>query len=166
MSGVKQTSATARECATELLEAVPLVMRVLRAHARGESSPELSMPQFRALAFVGRNEGAMLLDVAAFLGLTPPAASKLVDGLVAAGLVTRKVGASDRRCMALTLRPGGRCIYRRAVESAERFLAEHLAVLGPAARGEVVRAMRALRSIFDDPPEVRAATAGRNAAGT
>lgn len=155
---MKQATATARECATEVLEAVPLVMRVLRAHARSESSPELSMPQFRALAFVGRNEGAMLVDVAAFLGLTAPAASKLVDGLVAAGLVAREAGVSDRRCVALKLKAGGRRIYRRAVESAEQYLAEHLADLNPEARGEVLRAMKAMRSIFDDPPEVCNAT--------
>lgn len=122
------------------------------------------MPQFRALAFVGRNEGAMLADVAAFLGLTPPAVSKLVDGLVAAGLVAREAGASDRRCVALKLKAGGRRIYRRAVESAEQYLAEHLAVLSPNARGEVLRAMKAMRSVFDDPPEVRnTAVAKKNA---
>lgn len=136
-------------------------MRVLRAHARGESSPEISMPQFRTLAFVGRNEGAMLADVAAFLGLTPPAASKLVDGLVAAGLVAREAGTSDRRRVALKLKPGGRRIYQRAVESAEQYLAKHLAALKPDVRGELLRSMQALRSIFDDPPEVRSAAALR-----
>src|SRR5262249_47564457 len=147
--------AMTRECAAEVLETVPIVMRVLRAHARGESSPDLSMPQFRALAFVGRNEGAMLSDVALFLGLTPPAASKLVDGLVDGGLVLREAGTSDRRRLALKLQAAGRRIYERAVESAEQYLSDHLSALKPDARGEVLRAMRALRSIFDDPPEVR-----------
>ena len=154
---MKQNTATIRQCASEVLETVPLVMRVLRSHAQSESSPELSMAQFRALAFVGRNEGAMLADVAAFLGLTPPAASKLVDGLVAAGLVAREAGITDRRRVALKLNAGGRRIYQRAVESAEQYLAEHLAALNSIARGEVLRAMQALRSIFDDPPEVRSA---------
>ena len=59
-----------RDCAAELLEVVPLMMRVIRAKVRAHSSPELSVPQFRALAFLGRNEGAMLGDVATFLVLT------------------------------------------------------------------------------------------------
>ena len=119
------------------------------------------MPQFRTLAFVGRNEGAMLADVAAFLGLTPSAASKLVEGLVAAGLVIREAGTNDRRRVALKLKAGGRRIYQRAVESAEELLARHLGALKPGMRGEVLRAMQALRSIFDDPPEVRSAAAGK-----
>lgn len=158
---MKRNTVTARQCAAEVLETIPLVMRVLRAHAQSESSPDLTMPQFRALAFVGRNEGAMLSDVAAFLGLTPPAASKLVDGLVAARLLTREIGTGDRRRVALKLNAGGRRIYQRAVESAEQYLAEHLAKLKPGMRGDVIRAMQALRSIFDDPPEVRNAAAGK-----
>lgn len=113
------------------------------------------MPQFRTLAFIGRNEDAMLADVAVFLGLTPPATSKLVDGLVTAGLVARTAGTDDRRRVALKLKPGGRRIYQRAVESAECFLAEHLAALKAGVRGELLRSMQALRSIFDDPPEIR-----------
>ena len=158
---MKRTTVTARQCATEVLETVPLVMRVLRAHAQSESSPDLTMPQFRALAFVGRNEGAMLSDVAAFLGLTPPAASKLVDGLVAARLLVREIGTGDRRRVSLKLNAGGRRIYQRAVESAEQYLAEHLAKLQPDVRAEVLRAMQALRSIFDDPPEVRSTATGK-----
>ncbi len=99
----------------------------------------------------------MLADVAAFLGLTPPAASKLVDGLVTARLLTREIGAGDRRRVALKLNAGGRRIYQRAVESSEQYLAAHFAKLEANVRGEVLRAMQALRSIFDDPPEVRSA---------
>ena len=161
---MKQVTATARQCAAEVLETVPLVMRVLRARAQAGGSPELSMPQLRSLAFVGRNEGAMLLDVAAFLGITAPAASKLVDGLVAAGLMGREAGTSDRRCVALRLRAAGRRIHRRAVESAEQYLAEHLEALKPGARGGLLRAMRVLRSIFDDPPEIHSAAAGNKTA--
>lgn len=159
---MKQITATTLQCATEVLETVPLVMRVLRAHVRGESSPELSMPQLRALAFVGRNEEAMLQDVAAFLGITAPAASKLVDGLVAAGLMARKAGTGDRRCVALKLKASGLRIHRRAVESAEQYLAEHLAVLKADVRREILRAMQVLRSIFDAPPKV--GTAGKKVA--
>src|SRR5580698_4517559 len=96
-----------RDCAAELLEVVPLMMRVIRAKVRSHSSPELTMPQFRALAFLGRNEGAMLGDVANFLTLTLSAASKLVDGLVTANLVTRESDTVDRRRIVLKLTPLG-----------------------------------------------------------
>jgi DNA-binding MarR family transcriptional regulator len=152
---VNQANATARECAAAVLEAVPHLMRVLRAQVRSESNPDLSMPQFRALAFVGRNAGAMLSDVATSLALTPPAASKLVDGLFTAGLLARETGSEDRRCVALKLTPAGRRKYDAAVRAAEQYLADRIGKLDAVSRGEVLRAMNTLHAIFDDPPEVR-----------
>ena len=40
-------------CANALLEIVPLIMRNIRAKVRRHSGPELSVAQFRALAFLG-----------------------------------------------------------------------------------------------------------------
>ncbi len=141
-------------CAAEILETVPLLMSVLRAHSRSASSPELSIPQFRALAFVGRNQGGMLCDVASFLGLTPPSASKLIDGLVAKRLLLRYAGTTDRRSISLSLTAAGRKIYERAVQSAEKFLADHLSQLAPSVLEEMRHSLEVLRSIFQ-PLEVR-----------
>lgn len=136
-------------------------MRVIRAQVRSRSSPELTMPQFRALAFLGRNEDPMLADVATFLGMTPPAASKLIDALVAAQLVNRGEGQSDRRRIALRLTTAGLLKYTQLVEDAESFLAERIQNLAPDTRSEVVRGLEALHSVFEDPSEVRRSTAKR-----
>jgi DNA-binding MarR family transcriptional regulator len=116
--------------------------------------PDLTIPQFRTLAFIGRNEGAMLGDVANFLALTPPSASKLVDGLFIAGLLARDQASDDRRRVELRLTDAGRRKYEAAVRASEAYLSERIERLGPAARGEVVRSMRALHALFEDPPEV------------
>ena len=147
--------ATAHECARTVLEVIPHLMRVIRMQVRDRSSPELTMPQFRTLAFLGRNKDAMLSDVAAFLGLTPPAASKLVDGLVSERLVAREIGTSDRRRVALTLTPLGRRKFAQVVDEAENYLGERIQHLEPGTRAEVVRALAALHAIFEDPAEVR-----------
>lgn len=150
---VNQSNATTRECATAVLEAVPHLMRVIRARVRSESNPDLSMPQFRTLAFVGRNPGAMLCDVAHFLAMTPPAASKLVEGLCSSSLIDRVAGNPDRRCVSLHLTARGRRKYDAAVRAAEDYLAGRIENLEPATRAEVLRSMRALQSLFEDPPE-------------
>jgi DNA-binding MarR family transcriptional regulator len=136
-------------------------MRVLRAQVRSKSMPELSIPQFRALAFLGRNAGAMLSDVANFLALTLPSASKMVDGLFSAGLVERLADTVDRRKIALSLTIAGREKYDAAVHAAEAFLASRLATLDGRQRDEVLRAMNLLHSLFDDPPETRRSAAAR-----
>jgi DNA-binding MarR family transcriptional regulator len=136
-------------------------MRVIRAQVRTRSSPELTIPQFRALAFVGRNDGPMLADVAAFLGLTPPAASKIIDVLVAEKHIVREEGSSDRRRIALRLTPAGRRKYQRVLEDAENYMAERIEQLDPDQRGEVIRGLEALHAIFEDPAEMRRSTAKR-----
>ena len=154
-------AASANDCARVVLEAVPHLMRVIRLQVRSRSSPELTMPQFRTLAFLGRNEDPMLADVATFLGLTPPAASKLVDTLVAAKLVTREEGMTDRRRIALKLTPAGLLRYTQLVDDAEAYLAERIQALAPEVRQDVVRGLEALHSVFEDPSEVRRSTAKR-----
>lgn len=144
-----------RDCAAELLEVVPMMMRVIRAKVRAHSSPELSVPQFRALAFLGRNEGAMLGDVASFLVLTLSAASKLVDGLVIAGLVARESDPLDRRKIVLKLTPSGEKKFAAVRQATADFLTERVAEVSADERACITEAMRILRSLFaDETPEV------------
>jgi len=144
-----------RDCATELLEVVPLMMRVIRAEVRSNSSPELTMPQFRALAFLDRNEGAMLGDVANFLTLTLSAASKLVDGLVTADLVTRESDPADRRRIVLKLTTSGQKKFAAARQAAAGFLAERVENLSNDDRLQIMEAMQILQRAFsDEPPEI------------
>jgi DNA-binding MarR family transcriptional regulator len=138
-------------------------MRVMRQQVRQQSSPDLTMPQFRTLAFLGRNEDAMLSDISTFLGLTPPAASKLVDGLVATRLVTRVPGVADRRRVVLSLTTAGRRQYARMVAVSEDFFAERIQLISAETRGELMRGLQALHTIFEDPPEVRRSAPKKNA---
>ncbi|MEO7319238.1 MAG: MarR family transcriptional regulator [Chthoniobacteraceae bacterium] len=145
-------AASPNQCADELLETVPHLMRVIRTNVRSQSGPELSMPQFRTLAFLGRNQCAMLGDVAAFLGLTLPAASKLVDGLVAAKLASREIHAQDRRRVSLELTKSGQRKYAAVVDAARDFLAAKMRHLKADERATVVGAMQLLHDAFADAP--------------
>ena len=145
--------ASPNQCAAGLLDTVPLLMRVIRTNVRSHSGPELSMPQFRTLAFLGRHECAMLSDVSNFLGLTPPAASKLVDGLVAAKLASREPHAGDRRRVSLELTKAGRRKYEAVVHAAREFLAGKLRHLTATERAALVGAMSLLHRAFADAPD-------------
>ncbi len=137
-----------RDCAAYVLDSVPLVMRVIRHEIRRCVLPEFSVPQFRAMGFIGRNRGAALSEVAEHVGLTLPAASRMVDGLVAAGLADRTLDLKNRRRMRLTLTAKGRSRHRAARESAQKFLAKELRKLTVAQRASVAEAMRLLHSVF------------------
>jgi DNA-binding MarR family transcriptional regulator len=105
------------ECAGEVIEAVPIVMRVIRRELRKYGAREMSVPQYRALGFVYRNEGASLSKLADHVGLTLSTMSTLVDGLATQGLVNRREDPEDHRRMTLTLTELGRNRHEAAREA-------------------------------------------------
>jgi DNA-binding MarR family transcriptional regulator len=143
-----RATGSTKECAAEILESVPAVMRFIRAQMRRHRGPELSVPQFRTLLFLSRKGGASLSALAEFLGLSRPAASRLVEGLVRRNFVARRVPRGNRRLVALSLSACGQrtiCAARQATESR---LAQVVASFPPGERAAVQRALRTLREKF------------------
>jgi DNA-binding MarR family transcriptional regulator len=123
-------------------------MRFIRAEMRSHRAPWLSVPQFRALVYLSRQERPSLSDVAEHLGLTAPSTSVMVGGLVSRGLVTRQVCPDDRRRVTLALTPVGQDTMESAYKMTEGRLAERLSELQEPERAVVVQAMEALLPIF------------------
>jgi len=141
-------SAPPSECAGQVLETVPVVMRAIRNEMRSHRGSDLSVPQFRVLVYLHRHEGASLSDVAEHMGLTLPSMSKMVDGLVARELVSRRVDPKDRRRVVLAPTALGRTTRQAAHKATESRLAERLAVLSAPERRNIIEAMQALKVIF------------------
>jgi DNA-binding MarR family transcriptional regulator len=135
-------------CAALLMEVVPLVMRYIRMEMRSRRMRGLSIPQFRTLVFLDRNEGASLSEVANNISLTLPSASKIIDALVTRKLVIRTALPHDRRYSSLKLTKLGRATLMQARHGTEASLAEKIATLSPAQQTMVAETMQALGSIF------------------
>jgi DNA-binding MarR family transcriptional regulator len=69
---------------------------------------DLSAVQLRALTVLQDNSRGNLNGLAAAMGVTVSTASRLVDRLVAAGLVDRRPSPQTRREISLSLTPAGR----------------------------------------------------------
>jgi len=136
-----------------LLEFIPLAMQSIRRDMRSQRAPDLSVPQFRALAFVRHHPGASLSDTAAHIGLGLPAMSALIDGLVRRGLLQRQTDALDRRRVTLALSRTGAEMLERARAAAQSFLDARFAVLSSAQRRTVARALLLLRPLFIEAGE-------------
>lgn len=136
------------ECAALLMEVVPLIMRTIRLEMR-QRRADLSVPQWRALAYIHRHEGTSLSRVAAYLGLGAPTASKLVDFLVAGGLVHRQDDPEDRRRVTLFVTEQGRAVLQTAQEITRSRLTERLATLSPEERDGLAGALRLLEAVFE-----------------
>jgi DNA-binding MarR family transcriptional regulator len=83
---------------------------------REVTTAPLTLPQLQLLKLMVRDGQHQLTQVARFLGVSPPAATKNIDKLVGLGLARRERSTGDRRATLLSASPEG-C---RLVEDYER----------------------------------------------
>jgi len=150
---MERLEGTLDECAREVLDVVPLAMRVIRKQLREHGTQFLSVPQFRTLRFISRNKGASLSEVADHIGLTLPSMSTLVDGLVTRNFVIRRTHQDDRRRMDLMLTERGETTLQSSWKATQEYLKERLSRLSDAERATVVRGMRITRQVFSERTE-------------
>ena len=136
------------KAARELLEVIPVIMKDIRSEMRSRRPHDLTVPQFRTLAFVDRNEGASLSAVANHMGLTLPSTSRLVDGLIARGMLTREDNPADRRRVKLGVTNHGLRILETSRRGTLTYLANKIASLSAEDREVIVKAMKAMRFVF------------------
>lgn len=146
------------DCAARLISVVPGVMDALRTSMRRNIGEGLSVPQFRCLGFIARNPGCSVSDVAAFLGVTLPTASAMVDRLVRAPHVIAATSAVDRRRTELRVNAPGKALLDRIRAGAQRDMAAALAGANAAELEAVEQALDVLHRVFanDRLPDVGA----------
>jgi DNA-binding MarR family transcriptional regulator len=106
-------------------------MRYIRMEMRSRRELGLSIPQFRTLVFLSRNEGVSLSEVANHIGLMLPSASKIINALVARKLVIRSELLKGRRYNSLKLTKLGHNTLMKAQRGTAASLAEKLIALSP-----------------------------------
>lgn len=140
-------STEAYSCAQEVLDTVPPVMRLIRHYMRQHRSG-LTVPQFRTLCYLSNAPKSSLSDVADFIGLSLPAMSRMVDGLVDKGLIDRRTCQNDRRHVRLCITPVGEITVAESRQLAQQQLAEVIGRLNPQQQREVAAVMRLVKDVF------------------
>jgi DNA-binding MarR family transcriptional regulator len=135
-------------CAHELMDTAPQIIQAIRVEMRRGRGSDISIPQFRTLAFIQRNPDSSLSNLAEHLGLTLPSVSKLVDGLVNQKLIIRQESTADRRKLTLGLTQAGASIVNSARAGAQANLAKKLGGLSNSELEAIYRATQLLRPIF------------------
>jgi len=111
------------------VEQVSLVYRQLRAAARHSAAARTALPLQHLRALKAIREGLHTQgELAERLYIDPPAVSRLVDRLVADGLIERRAG-EDRRCVKLALcRPAAHAIAigEQVLDDVDHRLRRHL----------------------------------------
>jgi DNA-binding MarR family transcriptional regulator len=134
--------------ARALSEIAALVVRQVRAELHRHHPLGLSYTQIRALSAVRSRPGTSLGEVAVFVGLGLPTASKVVDELVRQALVERRAAPEDRRRLELRITAEGAELLNRAVAPARASVAELLEPLDAEERAVVARALALLQPLL------------------
>lgn len=131
-----------------VLHAVPGVMIFLRSTYRRTSRSQPTLTQVRALAIIHRCGQGTLTEIADLLGISSPAASRMVEALVAKGLIRRQTSAADRRRLSLQLTAAGEKALDAAWVAARQHLAARLSELSAQEMATVQVALTKLDSLF------------------
>lgn len=124
---------------------------LIRSELRERRPAGLSIGQFRLMHMLHRDAERSLSDFADDLGISVPAASKMVDGLVERGFVARTADMADRRRLSLAVTAAGGAVMKEAKKGLEARMAEALSGLSPAEAANLTKAFVTLRSRLDRP---------------
>jgi DNA-binding MarR family transcriptional regulator len=96
-----------------LLFAIGRIMR--KSMHQGKESAHLSALQLETLRYVSENDKPLMKDIAAFLAITPPSATPLIECLVAQGQLKRASDTSDRRGIRLEITAKGKSAINKMI---------------------------------------------------
>ena len=135
----------ARPAAAAFLDAIPRLMCDLRNELAASGS-SLTVAQFRCLKMVHRGADVSLGDLADANGVSAPAMSKMVDGLVENGLLERRPAADDRRRLHLTVTAAGKRRLEAVGDRLKAKLADSLSSLSAAELAALERGLATLNA--------------------
>ncbi|OBG70925.1 MarR family transcriptional regulator [Mycobacterium sp. E2462] len=133
-----------------LLTASRLLM-AMSARSIGQVDDTITIPQFRTLVILSNRGPVNLATLAGLLGVQPSATGRMVDRLVAAGLIDRLPHPTSRRELLAALTPRGREVVRQVTAHRRAEIAGIVEKMPPAERHGLVRALTAFTAAGGEP---------------
>lgn len=132
---------------------IALLPQMLRGFARRESNylsrGKITIPQLGALEYLSTRRESPMNELAKHLGVTRPAATGLVDRLIAQGLVSRQGDREDRRVVRVNLTPKGRRVLDNIWSQKRRMLQQVFGRISPADRAQYLGTLERVVEILD-----------------
>ncbi|MCX4758617.1 MarR family winged helix-turn-helix transcriptional regulator [Kitasatospora purpeofusca] len=138
----------------DLVTAVLTASRVLvaiSARSLGEAAEALTLPQFRMLVVL-HSRGAMSMSrLAEYLAVNPSTAMRMIERLVAAGVVVRESSSADRREVRIALTGSGARTVADATDRRREEIARIVASMPAHQRAGLIGALHAFAEAAGEP---------------
>ena len=147
-------NATADESVDAVTDALLTSSRLLvavSARSIGQVDETITIPQFRTLVILSNQGPINLATLAGLLGVQPSATGRMVDRLVAAGLIDRLPHPTSRRELLAALTKRGREVVRRVTAYRRAEIAAIVEKMPPPERHGLVRALKAFTAAGGEP---------------
>jgi DNA-binding MarR family transcriptional regulator len=147
----------------DLVTAVLTASRVLvgvSAASLADVEEKVTVAQFRTLVVLHSRGELNLSGLAEELEVNASTALRMIDRLLAAGLVTRRDNPSNRREVQLHTSPEGEHLVRSVTTRRRARIARIVRAMPEADRGELVRALQAFADAAGEPAAVNLAALG------
>ena len=122
---------------------------------RQQSGEGLTPSQNSALASIERNGALTPSELASIERIQRPTATRILNGLLDAGLVTRETDATDRRIARVKVTREGAAMLQRGRSRRTAYLARRLQRLDPEELEVLERAAELIERLTEDDEELR-----------
>lgn len=143
-----------QESVDDLVSALLTASRALvgvSARSLMELDDAVTVPQFRTLVVLDSSGEMHLNRLAEQLGVNSSSAVRMIDRLLAAGLVTRRANPENRRQVILGLSDAGRAAVRTVTAARRAAIAGVVERMHPSDRSGLVAALRAFADAAGEP---------------
>ncbi|GLE51976.1 MarR family winged helix-turn-helix transcriptional regulator [Mycobacterium montefiorense] len=136
---------------TDALLTASRLLVSMSARSIAQVDENITIPQFRTLVILSNRGPVNLATLASLLGVQPSATGRMVDRLVAAGLIDRLPHPTSRRELIAALTKRGREVVRRVTSHRRAEIAAIVEQMPVAERHGLVRALTAFTAAGGEP---------------
>jgi DNA-binding MarR family transcriptional regulator len=136
---------------TDALLTASRLLMAISARSIEEIDDTITIAQFRTLVILSNRGAINLATLAGLLGVQPSATGRMVDRLVAAGLIDRLPHPTSRRELLAALTNRGREVVRRVTAHRRAEIAQIVEKMPPPERHGLVRALTAFTDAGGEP---------------
>lgn len=146
------TSGDDVDAVTDAVLTASRLLVALSAKSIAAVDETITLPQFRLMVVLYTGGPMKLTAIAEVLGVNPSTATRMVDRILTAGLITRETNPASRREMIIDLTPTGREQVREVTRRRRAMIRQIVRRMAPTTRRGMVRALSAFAAAGGEPP--------------